>query len=206
MDRNIQILDHYLPPEAAPVIATWINRYQVELKISKSRQTKLGDYRAPFQGKPHRISINHNLNPYSFLITLIHEFAHLTCWNVHQFKVKPHGEEWKQEFKKLMMPWIENNFFPKEIQHGLLGYMQNPAASSCTDLHLMRVLEKFDFVKHDQYSLETLAPGTIFQIKDGRIFIKGEKLRKRYRCMEKKTKRVYLFNPLTKVYLDINLD
>jgi hypothetical protein len=202
LDRNIQILENYLPPEAAPQIARWINLYQVELKITRSRQSKLGDYRAPFKGKPHRISINHNLNPYSFLITLIHEFAHLTCWNLHNFRVKPHGEEWKREFKTLMMPWIEKNYFPDDVKQGLLNYMQNPAASSCTDLHLMRTLEKFDFAKQNQYTLESLEPGTEFKIKDGRIFTKGDQLRKRYRCIENKTRRIFLFNPLAKVFLE----
>jgi len=201
LDRNVQILDNYLPPDAAGQIAQWINLYQVELKITKSRLTKLGDYRAPYQGKPHRISINYNLNPYSFLITLIHEFAHLTCWNRHKFRVKPHGEEWKSEFKTLMMPWIEKNYFPEALKSGLLRYMQNPAASSCTDLHLMRILETFDNAKPNQYCLEDLKPGSIFQIKDGRIFTKGERLRKRYRCMENKTRRIYLFNPLAKVFI-----
>lgn len=201
MDRNVQILENYLPPDAAPKIAHWINLYQVELKIAKSRRTKLGDYRAPYQGKPHRISVNYNLNPYSFLITLIHEFAHLTCWNIHKFQVKPHGTEWKKEFQILMMPWIEKNFFPEELKLGLIQYMNNPAASSCTDIHLMRILEKFDFVRQDLFSLEDLKPGAVFQIKDGRIFTKGERLRKRYRCVENKTRRVYLFNPLAKVFI-----
>jgi SprT protein len=201
LDRNIQILEQYLPPRSSAPIAQWINIYQVELKITRSRQTKLGDYRAPHQGKPHRISINYNLNPYSFLITLIHEFAHLTCWNKYQFKVKPHGEEWKSEYKILMNPWVEENFFPEEIRLGLRSYMNNPFASSCTDLKLMRVLEQYDMPRTDIYSLESLARGTLFQIKDGRIFTKGDKLRKRFRCTQYLTNRIYLFNPLAKVFL-----
>jgi len=191
-----------LPPDSSIQIAEWINHFKVELKISKSRQSKLGDYRPPHQGKPHRISINYNLNPYSFLITLIHEFAHLTCWNKHQFRVKPHGEEWKIEFKILMDPWIEKGIFPAEIKEGLIRYIHNPAASSCTDLRLMRVLNQYDFSKPNEFSLESLAPGTHFRIKDGRVFIKGEKLRKRYKCLEPKTRKLYLFNPLAKVYLE----
>lgn len=201
MDRNIQTLETYLPAEAAPIIARWINRFQVELKISRTRHTKLGDYRPPYAGKPHRISVNYNLNPFSFLITLIHEFAHLTCWNKHQFRVKPHGEEWKQEFRELMMPWLDKSFFPPDVQQGLFQYMNNPAASSCTDLGLMRILEQYDFAHLNQFSLESLPAGTVFQIRDGRVFTKGAQLRKRYRCVENKTQRIYLFNPLAKVSL-----
>jgi SprT protein len=45
-----------------------------------ARSSKLGDYRPPQRGLPHRISVNHNLNQHEFLITLIHEMAHLLCW------------------------------------------------------------------------------------------------------------------------------
>ncbi len=199
MDRNVQILARYLPGDAPQIIAKWINLYKVEFKISKSRSTKLGDYRPPHGGKIHRISINHNLNPYSFLITAIHEFAHLTCWNRYQFRVKPHGEEWKNEYRNLMEPWFELDIFPEAIQRSLLDYMDNPAASSCTDLKLMRILTTYDKTREDAFLVESLPLGTHFKYKDGRIFIKGEKIRKRYKCMEVSSERIYLFNPLTTV-------
>ncbi len=204
MDRNILILDKYLPPDTSDVIAKWINHYKVELKISKSRGTKLGDYRPPRQGRSHRISINYNLNPYSFLITLVHEFAHLTCWNQYQFRVKPHGEEWKTDFKILMNAWLLTPVFPEEVKSALIQYMNNPAASSCTDLTLMRILEKYDTPKFDQHSLESLPIGSIFRIQDGRVFTKGELLRKRFRCIEYKTGGIFLFNPLAKVFLELS--
>ncbi|MCW3106689.1 MAG: hypothetical protein JWQ09_1195, partial [Segetibacter sp.] len=41
----------------------------------------------------------------------------------------------------------------------------------------------------------------LFKMKDGRVFKKGEKLRKRYRCEEVGTKKVYLFSPVFEVQL-----
>lgn len=105
MDK-VSILQKYIPAQAAILIARWIDEYKTELKISKSRATKLGDYRHPYGDKGHRISVNYNLNQYSFLITLVHEFAHLLNWNRHKNKVKPHGTEWKQAFQEMMKPFL----------------------------------------------------------------------------------------------------
>jgi len=41
----------------------------------------------------------------------------------------------------------------------------------------------------------------MFKLKDGRIFRKEEKLRKRYKCTEISSKRVYLFSPVAEVEL-----
>ena len=43
--------------------------------------------------------------------------------------------------------------------------------------------------------------GNFFKIYNGRIFKKGPKLRKRYKCEEKFSGKKYLFNPLTEVVL-----
>jgi hypothetical protein len=39
----------------------------------------------------------------------------------------------------------------------------------------------------------------LFKLKNGRVFRRDEKLRKRYKCTEIKTKRVYLFSPIAEV-------
>lgn len=100
-------LSRYIPQQAAPIIATWIIDSGCLFRIARSRKTKLGDYTAPFKGEPHKISVNHDLNPYAFLITTIHEFAHLKTWQQFKNKVKPHGIEWKNHFKILMEPFLK---------------------------------------------------------------------------------------------------
>lgn len=196
-----QILAQYIPEAAAPIIARWIDYFQCEFKISRNRATKLGDYRHPFKGAGHKISVNNNLNPYAFLVTTVHEFAHLLTWNDHKNKVKPHGEEWKRNFKRMMVPFIDQQIFPEDVQQAIVSYLHNPSAASCTDLKLSRALKKYD-VKRDAISrLEELPQDTVFQIKDGRRFKKGEKLRKRYRCLCLDNGNIYLFNPLAEVTL-----
>ncbi len=190
-----------MPEEAAPIISNWINHTACLFKISRSRSTKLGDYRAPFKGSPHRISVNYDLNPYSFLITTIHEFAHLQTWNKHRHRVKPHGPEWKQHFKELMTPFLKLNIFPADINGAIDSYMENPAASSCTDLHLFRTLKAYDKAKDNALTVEALEDGHFFKLKNGRSFQRIEKIRKRYKCMELSSKRMYLFNPIAEVFL-----
>jgi len=112
-------LSNYLPADAAPVIARWIDYFNCEFKISRNRSTKHGDYRHPFKDAGHRISVNYNLNPYAFLITTVHEFAHLLTWNEHKRKAKPHGQEWKNNFKKMMRPFFEQAIFPPDIRQAI---------------------------------------------------------------------------------------
>ncbi|VTR44813.1 SprT-like family [Sphingobacterium thalpophilum] len=189
-----------MPEEAAPIISNWINDTGCLFKISRSRSSKLGDYRAPFRGSPHRISVNHDLNPYSFLITTIHEFAHLQTWNKHQHRVRPHGSEWKNHFKQLMDPFLKLAIFPADIKQAILNYMENPAASSCTDLHLFRTLKAYDTAKSSALTVESLEDGHYFALKNGRSFQRIGKIRKRYKCMELSTRRIYLFNPIAEVF------
>jgi SprT protein len=194
------ILSQYMPEGAAPIIARWIDYFQCEFKISKNRATKLGDYRHPFKGVGHKISVNNNLNIYAFLVTTVHEFAHLLTWNEHKNKVKPHGEEWKRNFKRMMAPFIDKGFFPEDVQQAIVSYLNNPSAASCTDLKLSRALKKYDELLH-VLRLEELPIHTLFTIKDGRQFKKGERLRKRYRCVCINNGNTYLFNPLAEVKL-----
>ncbi len=192
-------LSKYMPALAAPTISRWINDSGCLFRISRSRTSKFGDYRPPQGGHGHRISVNHNLNPYAFLLTTVHEFAHLKTWNVHKNKVKPHGSEWKHHFRLLMRPFIQAGVFPEDIQMAVVNYLNNPAASSCTDLTLFRILKRYDIPENSVHTVEQLPDDTLFSLKNGRIFQKKEKIRKRYRCIEVKTKRVYLFSPIAEV-------
>ncbi|NGM72405.1 sprT domain-containing protein [Sphingobacterium sp. SGL-16] len=192
-------LSKYIPAEAAPIISQWINDTACRFKVTKSRASKLGDYRAPFRGSPHQITVNHDLNPYAFLMTTVHEFAHLKTYQDFKNLVKPHGEEWKNNFKSLIQPFLKLNIFPSDIVIAINNYMNNPAASSCTDLNLYRVLKKYDTKISEVTHVEELPEQAVFQLKNGRTFQKMEKLRKRYKCLEISTQKIYLFHPVAEV-------
>ena len=140
------------------------------------------------------------MNPYAFLVTTVHEFAHLLTWNDHKNKAKPHGTEWKNNFKRMMNPFFEKEVFPLDIHHTIINYLNNPAASSCTDLTLARALKKYD-THLSTTRIEELPIGAIFVLKDGRKFKKGDRLRKRFRCECLDNGKIYLFNPLAEVLL-----
>lgn len=198
------VLNEYLPEDAVEKAFSWIVDKDVHLKISKQRKTKLGDYRPPVYHTNHRISINHNLNKYSFLITFVHEFAHLLVWEKHKGKVDPHGKEWKNEYKSLMQNFLNKAIFPADLEKVLAKSIENSKASSTSDLKLSRVLKKYDD-QSDFLTLEDLEEDAVFFIEGGRRFKKGQKQRTRYKCQNIDNKKIYLVHALTAVYeLDIN--
>lgn len=198
IDRNQSILHKYIPEKAVPTISEWIFKFDFKLRIKKSRSSKYGDYRPPVKGENHLITINHDMNKYAFLITLVHEIAHLSNYNKNKNSVKPHGEEWKMHYKLLMQQFLVPDVFPVDVIVALRKYISNPAASSCSDTNLLRVLKNYDVRQHTVL-LEELPIATVFQYNQSRNFIKGEQIRKRFKCKEVQTNRMYLFNPLTEV-------
>ena len=108
---SLTALQDYLPPHCFDEVLKYLNAFQVQLTITRQRNTILGDFRNAHQGKPHRISINGNLNSYSFLITLLHELAHLLTYNNFQHKVLPHGKEWKKTFSDLLLTFLKKDIF-----------------------------------------------------------------------------------------------
>lgn len=198
--RNSEILKKYLPEQSVEIISSWIIKFDFKLKITKDRKTRLGDYMPPHNGLNHTITINYNLNKYAFLITLVHEVAHLVTFNEFKNTVNPHGTEWKKNFQKLIQPFLNTDIFPLEVFAALRKYIQNPAASSCSDVQLLRTLKLHD-ENNNSIFIEHLEPNTLFLYNGSRIFKKGERIRKRFKCIEINSGSVYLFNPLTEVEL-----
>jgi SprT protein len=197
--KEKEILAKYLPALAVNPVYHWIIRYNIHLQITRSRRTKLGDYRPPAASKPyHRITVNHDLNPYAFFITFVHELAHLLTYKQYGPRVKAHGREWKSHYRKLLEPFLEQNIFPHELKNSVYSHLQNIKASSGGDIQLTRTLMLFD-ENPQETRMENLQPGDIFLYQDSRKFQVITKLRKRYKCLEIATERVFLFQPLTPV-------
>lgn len=186
-----QTLHQHVPAPACPYcIALWENN-PFELKLTRSRQSKVGDFTSSKSIKHPRITLNKDLNPYLFLLTYIHEVAHLHVFLRFGNRVDPHGEEWKSVFKRLMEPTLEKEVFPEEILHELRRHMVNPKASSFADADLTRALRSFDKNASQYTALSDIPEGSIFHFQ-GRYFRKGKLKRTRVLCHEVKTKRNYL--------------
>ena len=187
-DRFCEQLAPFLPEGSADYVVSFIMNHRVHFTVSKARKTKLGDYRQPFEGRPHRISVNGDLNPYAFLVTTIHEMAHLTTFNKYKNRVKPHGTEWKQEFFVLFQPILDRNILPEDVTLAVSNYLKSAKAASCSDDKLYRVLRKYD--ENRGILVEHLSRGDVFKLK-GKTFELGQKLRKRYECVEVDSGRKY---------------
>jgi hypothetical protein len=198
-EAPLHALAAYLPEGTFEQVMAYITEYKVHLTVTRERQSILGDYRHPDRKGGHRISINGNLNRYSFLVTLLHEISHLTTYIQYGNTVASHGKEWKQHFSGILKQFVGKNYLPGDVELALRQSIHNPAASSCADDDLMRVLKRYDQQKDNHFLVEQLSLHQLFRTKDGRVFRKGERIRKRYRCEEVATKKVYLFSPVYEV-------
>lgn len=198
-EAPINQLESFLPPNTYDAVLYYLQHYKVHLTIARDRKSILGDYRHQTHGKNHRISVNGSLNQYSFLITLLHELAHMLTFDRFGNRVQSHGKEWKSIFGTLLDHFVKQKVFPEDVSEALLRSLHNPSASSCADDGLLRVLKIYDNKDHSLVFVENIAHGALFSTHDGRIFKRGEKVRKRFKCEEVRTKRLYLFSPVYEV-------
>src|SRR6201996_7679299 len=114
-EAPLEYLRRWIPGQAAAKILDYLNHYQVHLTITRERKSVLGDYRHATHAQNHRISVNGSLNKFSFLITLIHELAHLVTFMEFGNRVQSHGKEWKQVSRKMLEDFIRLSVFPQDI-------------------------------------------------------------------------------------------
>lgn len=194
------VLKKYLPEHAVSSCFELIKTNRVHLKIVNERLTRHGDYRKNANGF-HQITVNASLNKYRFLITLIHEIAHLVAFEKYGRYIKPHGNEWKRTFQHLMVPFIRPEIFPAQLLPLLARHFKNPKASSDTDATLSLALKQFDETESDKSYIFEIPYGSHFRIHNGRVFRKIALRVKRYECLELKTGKMFLFQPNAEVEL-----
>ncbi len=202
IEHPLEALRQFLPDGAFEPVVKLINEYRVHLTVTKARKSVLGDYRHPFMGANHKISVNGNLNPFEFLITLLHELAHLLCYEQHKNKVEAHGQEWKLIYGNLLMHFIQMDLFPSDIKKSLLKTIKNPAATANGETSLLLVLRKYNTQQKEGYQLvANVQEGALFEAMKGKVFKRGKKRRIRIECVELSTGHVYSFSALTEVKL-----
>jgi SprT protein len=194
-------LQDFIPPGTYEPVLAYLRQYKVHLTVAKERKSILGDYRHRTHHDNHRISVNGNLNQFSFLITLLHELAHLVTFEQYGHRVQAHGREWKTIYGQFLQQFLQHKVFPNDIEEELLRSLRNPAASSCAEDDLLRVLRRYDKNTNGHRLVEELPAQSLFRIKDGRVFKKGVQLRKRFQCVEVATGKIYLFSPVYEVEL-----
>lgn len=186
----------WIPSNAKEMVNNYLLDDGYALKMTRKRGTKHGDFRR-YQNGRVQISLNRDENRFRVLITFIHELAHFRVYKNGGAK-RPHGKEWKQQFKLLMLPFLRPEIFPDQLLRELARHMKNPSASSDTDLKLAKALSKYDAPK-DGEMLMDLEEKSRFQYKN-KIFIKGEQRRTRFSCVNEGNQKTYLFHPLAEVF------
>jgi len=199
-EHPLQALAAYLPEGSFERVAEFLHQYKVHLTITRQRKSVLGDYRHAGREGNHRISINGNLNKYEFLITLLHELAHLLTFEQFQHRAAPHGIEWKQQYSQLLSHFVAQQIFPPDIVRALQASIRNPAATANGETDLLLVLRKYSIQKKEGYiTMEELGEGEWFQTENGRTFQKISRRRKRFTCIEQSSGLSYSFSAVTEV-------
>ncbi|MBC7949218.1 MAG: SprT-like domain-containing protein [Chitinophagaceae bacterium] len=195
----ISQLQQFVPDGTYEAVLDYLRQFKVHLTVAKERKSILGDYRHRTNQENHRISVNGNLNQYAFLITLLHELAHLLTFERFGNRVMSHGTEWKSIYGQLLDQFLQHKIFPPDIEKEIMVSLHNPAASSCAEDGLIRILRRYDPPGSPFILVEEVKENSLFRTDDGRIFQKGKKLRKRFQCKEVKSARMYLFSPVYEV-------
>ncbi len=201
-EHPMHALAGFLPEGSFEKVVQYVHHYRVHLTITKKRKSVLGDYRHAGGAGNHRISINGNLNKYEFLITLLHELAHLLTYEQYKNRAEAHGREWKASYSQLLTDFVREKLFPSDIEEALGKSIRNPSATANGETDLLLVLRKYDAPsKADHHPVAEIPEGALFQTENGKVFRKGALRRKRFECVDIQSGAKYTFSALTEVKL-----
>jgi len=192
----LEYLENHLPTKKAVAIIDYTARHNCTLRITRPRKTKRGDFRQ--LGIKQSITINQDSNSFRFLFTLIHELAHLETFIQHKNQVKPHGIEWKSNFKKLYDYFEMDEEFSVDnyILLAVKSELKNPKACSGINVNLEQA-----FAIHDREQgilLDQLSVGDFFMFRENK-YKKLETRRSRVVCLNITNNRKYTINRAVKI-------
>ena len=193
----------FIPEKSLDEVVVLLQKYPIHLGLMAPRSRVFGDYRAPQKtGEFHKITVNGDLNNYAFLITFLHEYAHLLVFVNHGPSAQAHGNEWKTYFRQLLQRFMLLEIFPEDICFALKNYMIKMPASTASNPQLMRVLERYNTRKRpeNEMTVEQLPPKARFKY-NGDLFEKGERLRKNFTCTRLSDGAIFRFSPVAKITL-----
>lgn len=194
------IFENHVPDCASHYCYDLWEKYRFNFVVTKKRNSKLGDYRYNGKDNSHTITINNNLNRYSFLVTYLHEVAHLLTYSKYKNRVFPHGDEWKDNFQDLLFPVLNDLVFPSDIMVHLKNYIQNPKASSCSDHNLTKALTIYDANDKLLIHLSEVQKGNKFRF-NSKVYQMEAAKRTRMICKELSSGRKYLISGIAQVEL-----
>ena len=179
------------PEQAQNMTKALFNEYHFLFRITTPRKTRLGSFKGVRMGARPVIQINSDLGPYTFLLVFLHELAHLVVMKKFGRKAKPHGDEWKNAYRNLVIPFIDGQIFPAVLTAELHRYFIKTPATFHRDTRLINTLSSLEGGKA-MVTVNDVPLNSTFTLMSGREFVKLEKLRTRYKCFCPKTRKYYL--------------
>ncbi len=191
---SIQSLEKYLPPNTLPYLKIWFADYYIHIKITKNRDSKLGDYRK-LPDNTHEITLNSTLVPELFFFVLTHELAHLIAFEKYGRRISPHGNEWKETFRQMLLQSLE--VYEEKLRPVIVKFSRSPRANFMASPELVRY---FHIEKQDDrlVFIEKLQKGDFFMYRNEKYLLEGL-IKKNYLCKNLATGRKYSFKPLARV-------
>jgi len=187
----MRTIHNHVPGPAVEYCIHLSQKFTFKFRLSSNRKTKAGDYKYLPGPENHHISVNKDLNKYAFLITYIHEIAHLVAYEKFGRKIDPHGAEWKSTFKKLILPTLTSRVYPDRLIKVLARHLKNPKASTQADPQLVKALQAFDIIEDGVLSLDAINDGSVFEL-NGKTYQRMERRRTRFVCKQIPTDKKYL--------------
>lgn len=191
---SIQSLEKYLPQNTLQYLKIWFSDYYIHIKITRNRNSKLGDYRK-LPDNSHEITINSTLVPQLFFFVLTHELAHLIAFEKYGRRISPHGNEWKDTFRRMLLESIE--VYDEALKPIIAKFSRSPKANFMASPDLVKY---FHIEKQDDrlQFIEELKEGDYFMYRNEKYFLEGL-IKKNYLCKNLATGRKYSFKPLARV-------
>ena len=191
---SISLLEKYLPNHCLPYLKEWFGDYSIHIKITRGRNSKLGDYRK-MPDQSHQITLNSTLQPQLFFFVLTHELAHLLAFDNFGNRISPHGAEWKSTFSKMLSESI--SVYDEDLKPIILKFLKSPKANFMASPDLVRYFHIEDYEDESSY-IEDLEIKDQFTYRK-QTYIIEEKRKKNYLCTQLKTDKKYIFKPLARV-------
>lgn len=191
---SIQSLEKYLPQNTLQYLRVWFSDYYIHIKVTRNRNSKLGDYRK-LPDNSHEITVNSTLTPQLFFFVLTHELAHLIAFEKYGRRISPHGNEWKETFRNMLLESLD--IYDEDLKPIIIKFSKSPKANFMASPDLVRYFhtEKQDDSLH---FIEQLQKGEFFIYRNEKYLLEGL-IKKNYLCKNLATGRKYSFKPLARV-------
>ncbi len=191
---SITVLQKYLPENSLPFLKQWFGEHYIHIKITRDRNSKLGDYRM-MPDKSHQITLNSTLEPQLFFFVLTHELAHLLAFENYGRRIAPHGTEWKVTFGKMLLESLD--VYQLDLQKIIIKFSKSPKANFMASPDLVRYFHLKDLEDHQSF-VENLEINDRFVYKK-ESYLLIEKRKKNYLCKNLNSGKTYIFKPLVPV-------